>query len=590
MKQVGNYLVDEKAIGSGGMGQVFKGTAPDGRPVAIKEILPTFVADPEYRSRIEREMEFMKKLDNPNVVKIYDNFEMNGSLYIVMELIEGADVEKYISDNGAMEWHQALDYMIKLLGTLQDVHNHGIVHRDIKPGNIMIRSNGEICLLDFGVAKDISTPAKEGATVIGTVIGTDGYMSPEQAAGMSIDHRADIYSLGCVLFYILTGSHAYTAMSDFEMKSNILTKAFPRLDSKVVGLPPSLQVVLDRAVDKNMANRHQTCAIFAEQLDCVLTGKTVMRTGMDNQQYVISVGREGCDISFGPENLRVSRHHADIRLKRFTGGEFYIYSDCSSNGTVINGQPLSNGMSYNIPRGENATIFLAGDQGSRLSMRQIEQAMRSKYPDAFGSPESEIDSDKVQTPGTPPPIEGFVPPAGGIGVPADSRTMGFGTAIKTCFTKYADFSGRASRAEYWWWALFTFLINTVIFTVGLLTIDSADVYIFLEETEFAMEVGATTFVIYCLWSLAVLLPSLAVLIRRLHDVGRGWKLFFCLFIPVANIYFGIYMFILLCTAGDQGPNKYGPSTATGEGLPPMPQGVPGPMAGPAQGDSWGYYN
>lgn len=578
MKQVGNYLVDEKAIGSGGMGQVFKGTDPEGRPVAIKEILPTFVADPEYRSRIEREMEFMKMLDNPNVVKIYDNFEMNGSLYIVMELIEGKNVEEHVSQNGPMEWQKALDYMMKLLATLQDVHNHGIVHRDIKPGNIMIRSNGEICLLDFGVAKDISGPAKEGATVIGTVIGTDGYMSPEQAAGMSIDHRADIYSLGCVLFFILTGSHAYTAMSDFEMKSNILTKAFPRLDSKIVGLPPSLQVVLDRAVDKNMANRHQSCAIFAEQLECVLTGKTVMRTGMDNQQYVISVGREGCDISFGPENLRVSRHHADIRMKRFTGGEFYIYSDCSSNGTVINGQPLSNGMSYNIPRGENATILLAGDPNSKLSMRQIEQAMQAKYPDAFGNQNVQGADAGMPLPPSPAPGGGFPPPPGTFGQPAASQAMSFGAAIKTCFTKYANFTDRASRAEYWWWALFNALINVIIMVVGLLTIELAAMDVYIDEgTE--MEIGIFGIVLYGLWNLIVLVPSLAVMIRRFHDVGRGWKLFFCLFIPIAQIYFMFYALILLCTAGDQGPNKYGPPPATG--FEPMQQ---------PQAESWGYIN
>lgn len=563
MKQVGNYNVDEKAIGSGGMGQVFRGTSPDGRAVAIKEILPQFVSDPEYRSRIEREIEFMKMIDNPNVVKIYDSFEENNCLYIVMELIDGLNIEEYIGQNGPMEWRRALGYMIQLLNTLQDVHNHEIVHRDIKPGNIMIRSNGEICLLDFGVAKDISVPANEGATMLGTVIGTDGYMSPEQAQGMSIDHRADIYSLGCVLYFMLTGAHAFNAISDHEMKNNIIHKQFPRLAEKRSDLPPALQVVLDRAVDKNMVTRHQTCTAFAEQLNSVLTGKTMLRTGQDSQQFEISIGRENCDIIV--DNLRVSRHHADVRLKQFTGGEFFIYTDHSSNGTQINGTQLSKGMSYNIRRGDMVHIVLAGEGGIQLSMIEIENALKRKYPDTFGA---------KPTPAPAPPgvFGGYAPMQGAplpIGIP--TKSLGFSGAISKCFKKYATFTGRASRAEYWWFVLFNFIVEMIIGLAFLfIFLGMQDTFRYAPEEAVALILIFS--VIYGLYYLAVLLPSLAVMIRRFHDVGRGWKLFFCTLIPVVNIYFCIYALILLCTAGDRGMNKYGPPPSDEDN---NPQPAPG---------------
>lgn len=549
MIQIGNYTVEEQPIGSGGMGQVFKGTAPDGRPVAIKEIQPQFAADPEFRTRIEREIRFMQSLNNPNIVKLYDYFEMNNCLFIVMEFIDGLNLEQYVEQKGAIPWREAVNYMIQLLMTMQDVHNHGIVHRDIKPGNIMIRNNGEICLLDFGVAKDVSTPAKEGATVIGTVIGTDGYMSPEQAVGLSIDHRSDIYSLGCVLYFIITGSHAYSAISDFQMKSNILTQEIPRLATKVGGLPPSLQVVLDRAVDKNMNNRHQQCSEFAEQLDCVITGKTVKRTGIDTAEFKIMVGRDQhADIKM--DSLRVSREHAEIRFKRFTGGEYYIFTDSSSNGTVINGQKLTRGMSYNIRRGENPRILLAGENSAQLQMRDIERVMHAKYPQAFqvNEPEPPVGPGPASDPGLPAPAPKQE---------TDSET--FTGAIKTCFTKYADFSGRASRAEYWWFALFNIIVFGIIAIIGLLTLEENGennvTFGFNDPEEF--ETSLTTLIVLGAWWLVTVLPSLAVLIRRLHDVGKGWGLFFCQFIPVANIYFCLYTFFLLCTQGSPLPNKYG---------------------------------
>lgn len=533
MRQIGNYIVEDTPIGSGGMGQVLKGAFPDGsRQVAIKEILPTFVSDIEYRSRIESEINFLKKLDNENVVKVYDHFEIGGNLYIVMELVEGLNVEQFVEKNGQIGWQDAVQYMVKLLRTMQYVHEHGIVHRDIKPGNIMIRPNGDICLLDFGVAKDVSKPSS-GGTVFGTVIGTDGYMSPEQAQGMSIDHRSDVYALGCVLYFMLTGSHAFNAASDFEMEKDITSKPFPRLADKVRGIPSKVQEVLDHAVDKNMIKRYQSCREFADQLVRILPGGTQINTAVNLDARSISIGRENCDICVGSDNFKVSRHHADITLKQFTGGEFYVFNDCSSNGTMINGQMIRKGMSYNIPKGDHPEILLAGDPSCRLDMGEVERALESQMKNFQEIQQRRSVSDMRRS-----SAMGEATYRGSMRNADD--TDSFMGAVKSCFSKYAIFSGRASRSEYWWFVVFNIMVNTGITLLWLIL-------------DFKIEV----LMLSGLYGLISFLPGLAVMIRRLHDVGKGWAQFFLTWIPVIGVGFSIYLLILLIRKGDPMPNRYG---------------------------------
>lgn len=387
MRQISNYQVEDMPIGSGGMGQVLKGYAPDGTPVAIKEILPQFVMDMEYRSRIDREINFLKKLNSGNIVKIYDNFQLGNNLYIVMEMVEGHNIEQYVAQHGAIPVERAVQYMIKILQTMQYVHEENIIHRDIKPSNIMIRPNDDICLLDFGIAKD--TTSTTGGTLVGTVIGTDGYMSPEQADGMSIDHRSDIYSLGCVFYFMLTGHHAYNKLgSDVETKLNIVNTPFPRISKYVEGVPQSIQNVMDHATDKNMLKRYQSCREFSSELMKV-SGVGTHVSGNKQQDISVSVGRENCDICVGVNNYKVSRHHADIHLRNFTGGTFYVYTDCSSNGTMIDGKMYTKGMSCNIPNGTTPTIYLAADPTSQLNWDDVRAAMAVRLKEVHATEEKE---------------------------------------------------------------------------------------------------------------------------------------------------------------------------------------------------------
>lgn len=294
MRQVANYTIEDTPIARGGMGQIFRGRDSQGKIVAIKEILPEFANDWAILSRIEKEVEFLLKVNHPSIVKLYAAFrdDATQNYYIVMELVEGLNIEQYVTKHGAIPEQQAVELMLKILDALQCVHNAHIVHRDIKPSNIMIRPGGNVCLLDFGVAKDMDNT--NSSTIVGSIIGTNGYMSPEQADGFSINFRSDIYSLGCVFYYMLTGHHAFnTLASEFETKDAILNNEFPRLSKYKSGLSDILQKVLDKATNKNMMLRYQNCYEFMAALS---NGTHVSHTGTQNAPIMISIGREMCDI------------------------------------------------------------------------------------------------------------------------------------------------------------------------------------------------------------------------------------------------------------------------------------------------------
>lgn len=368
MRQIANYTIEDTPIARGGMGQIFRGRDNQGKIVAIKEILPEFASDWAILSRIEKEVEFLLKVNHPSIVKLYAAFrdDATQNYYIVMELVEGLNIEQYVTKHGAIPEQQAVELMLKILDALQCVHNAHIVHRDIKPSNIMIRPDGNVCLLDFGVAKDMDN--NSGSTIPGSIIGTSGYMSPEQADGFSINFRSDIYSLGCVFYYMLTGHHAFnTLASEFETANAILNNEFPRLSKYKSGLSDILQRILDKATNKNMMLRYQNCYEFMAALS---NGTHVSHTGT-LAPVLISIGREMCDIIINDADRKISRHHADVELKEFTGGKYYVFTDCSANGTVVNRKPLRK-SSISIPANDPAPeIYLAGVVDGHLDWDKV---------------------------------------------------------------------------------------------------------------------------------------------------------------------------------------------------------------------------
>jgi serine/threonine-protein kinase len=358
------YDIQDKPLGQGGMGKVYLGSDSRGNIVAIKEMLAEFVTDADLRARFHQEVKISSQMEHPSIVKMYASFEEAGNLYLVMEYIEGETIQQYVKNRGAIHEGEAIRLIGETLSALGYAHQKGFVHRDIKPSNIMVRPNGSICLLDFGIAKDMNS---NGLTVGQATIGTDGYMSPEQAGGYNIDHRSDIYSLGCVLFYMLTGHHAIEKRSnDLDTRMAIIQNDFPQAADYNPNVSAKTQKIVNKATHKNMQQRFQSCGEF----ELALRGEKTMDA--DNT-VSISIGRENCDINI--PHQKVSRHHADIRLVAQAGRITYLFQDRSSNGTMIDGMKIHNGEIEIIPQ-NNPVILLAGT--AELRWDTVEDALRKR--------------------------------------------------------------------------------------------------------------------------------------------------------------------------------------------------------------------
>ncbi len=225
-------------IGAGGMGQVYKAVDSRlGRQVAIKVLPPEFSADPERLSRFEQEARAAAALNHPHIAAVYDIGVHGHTQYIVQEYLDGATLRARLTerrDRPITEW---LSIAAEIASALATAHHTGIVHRDIKPENIMVSPDGRAKVLDFGVAKliepggacavDANSPTALG-TMAGMVMGTVGYLAPEQAAGLPVDRRADIFSLGCILYEMAAGERPFGGRSAAEMIAHVLPTSLAR--------------------------------------------------------------------------------------------------------------------------------------------------------------------------------------------------------------------------------------------------------------------------------------------------------------------------------------------------------------------------
>jgi serine/threonine protein kinase len=273
----GQYQVLEK-IGTGGMGSVYKASQRAmNRMVAIKILHPKLANRKDLTSRFRREARAMSQLSHPNTVKVflYGELEDDGSLYIVMEMLEGRNLNQTVRKEGPMPLERAIPILIQVCGALQEAHDLGIVHRDLKPENIFLSRQGGITdypkVLDFGLAKVTERQMQPGSIILtqeGMVFGTPEFMSPEQAQGKTLDARSDIYSLAVILYELLTGKLPFSAKTPMEYIQKHVTDAIIPLSERVADkhFPKELDAVMARALSKKPEQRFQTAAEFAEAL------------------------------------------------------------------------------------------------------------------------------------------------------------------------------------------------------------------------------------------------------------------------------------------------------------------------------------
>jgi len=272
---IGHYKIS-KRIGSGGMGEVYLATdITAGREAALK-LLPTrFTSDAERLKRFQQEERALVGLNHPNILTVYEIGEDHSTHYIASELIEGETLRQRLM-RGRMEVGEAVDVAIQVASALAAAHETGIVHRDIKPENIMLRPDGYVKVLDFGIAKlaeqevPVTMAEKEALllveTNLGSILGTVRYMSPEQAYGAPVDKGTDIWSLGVVLYEMLTGHAPFSGETPGEAMSSILEMEPPPLTSYVAHTPAELQQIISKTLRKDRKERYQSAHELLEAL------------------------------------------------------------------------------------------------------------------------------------------------------------------------------------------------------------------------------------------------------------------------------------------------------------------------------------
>jgi eukaryotic-like serine/threonine-protein kinase len=252
----GRYELHRR-LGRGGMAEVF--LARDqllDRPVAVKVLFPEFATDPSFVERFRREAQSAANLNHPNVVGVYDWGEAGGTYFIVMEYVEGRTLADIVRSEGPLHPDRAADITSDVAAALGFAHRNGVVHRDVKPANVLITSSGQVKVADFGIARAMTATSEENLTQAGTVMGTATYFSPEQARGDAVDPRSDIYSLGVVLYETVTGRPPFSGESPVAIAYKHVQEAPTPPRHANLDIPVAMEAIILKCLAKNPVNRY----------------------------------------------------------------------------------------------------------------------------------------------------------------------------------------------------------------------------------------------------------------------------------------------------------------------------------------------
>ncbi len=302
---LGHYTIISK-IGAGGMGEVYRARDTRlARDVAIKLLPPDVANDSDRLQRFEQEARATSALNHPNILTVYDIGTHDGSPYIVAELLEGEELRDRL-DQGAIPLRKAIDYAQQIVSGLSAAHEKGIVHRDLKPENLFITKDDRVKILDFGLAKlkartgewgtggggeedpTIAQSPRRPVTSPGTVMGTVGYMSPEQVRGLPTDHRSDIFSFGAVLFEMLTGKRAFRRESVVEVMHAILKDDVPDLDGDASRVPPAVEKLMRRCLEKKPEHRFHSAHDLGFALEALSSPTSSSGSGLTAASAVVA--------------------------------------------------------------------------------------------------------------------------------------------------------------------------------------------------------------------------------------------------------------------------------------------------------------
>ena len=275
-KSVGGYRL-ESLLGRGGMSVVYVAEHMRlGRKVALKVLASPLSDDESFRERFERESRRAAEIDHPNVIPIYDAGDEDGELYIAMRLVEGSDLKTLLAGDGALDIGRAMFTLEQTASALDAAHERDLVHRDVKPANILIEQGSDrVYVTDFGVVKHTGS---RGSTQTGFFVGTADYSAPEQIEGMDVDRRADVYALGCVLYEMLVGRPPFDRDAEVAVMHAHLTEPPPKVSDSRSGIAPAIDAVIERAMAKQRDERYDSCSELAGAARAAVLRQPVQRT------------------------------------------------------------------------------------------------------------------------------------------------------------------------------------------------------------------------------------------------------------------------------------------------------------------------
>src|SRR3954464_12286127 len=290
----GRYQVGE-LLGFGGMAEVHRGRDTRlGRDVAIKTLRHDLARDQTFQLRFRREAQNAAALNHPAIVAVYDTGEEHAPTgeelpYIVMEYVNGRTLKEVLTVEGRLMPRRALEIVADICSALDFSHRHGIIHRDIKPGNVMLTQTGQVKVMDFGIARALASGATT-MTQTSAVIGTAQYLSPEQARGEAVDARSDVYATGCVLFELLVGHPPFVGDSPVSVAYQHVRED-PKAPSDIVrDTPPDVDAIVLKALAKNPLNRYQSAQEMRADALRAVAGRPVLATPVMSEEQMTAMG------------------------------------------------------------------------------------------------------------------------------------------------------------------------------------------------------------------------------------------------------------------------------------------------------------
>ncbi len=419
--KLGRYEI-RSLIGVGGMGEVYRASDPKiGRDVAIKVLPADFSADKDRVARFEQEAQAAGALNHPNIIAVYDVDTQDDVLYVVSELLEGEELRQRL-DEGSIPLRKVTDYAQQIVSGLSAAHEKGIVHRDLKPENIFVTKDDRVKILDFGLAKlreksgDIhgsEDATRKALTSPGVVMGTVGYMSPEQVRGQMTDHRSDIFSFGLILYEMITGKRAFQHETMAETMSAILKEEPPEMTESNPNISPALERIVRRCLEKKPERRFQSTADLGFALESLSAP-----TSSSGANMTTAVSAIGPEIERSPWFIRTLAAVASLAI-----------AGCVVLAVMYIRRPVPDlrPVSFVIPPSEsggNTRNPIISPDGRTIAFITSVDGKRHLYIRELGSPaEQRLNgTDDVQTPFWSP----------------DSRTIAFFTNDKL---KKVDISG-----------------------------------------------------------------------------------------------------------------------------------------------------